>query len=88
MGKSLVEARSSSSNRNSRESPDQDKQSWATRCEPQVSLEEVMENQPSVTMTLGLRVTDVQQALDFYRGIGFKPVMSTPDERGVPVSAR
>lgn len=44
-----------------------------------------MENQPSVTMTLGLRVTDVQQALDFYRGIGFKPVMSTPDERGVPV---
>lgn len=38
-----------------------------------------------MTMTLGLRVTDVQQALDFYQGIGFKTVITTPDERGVPV---
>lgn len=44
-----------------------------------------MGDQSSVTMTLGLRVTDVEQALEFYEGIGFKPVMTTPDETGAPV---
>lgn len=36
-------------------------------------------------MTIGLRVTDVRQALDFYDGIGFKQVMVVPDEQGNPV---
>lgn len=44
-----------------------------------------MSDQSSATMTLGLRVTDVQQALEFYERIGFKPVMITPDETGAPV---
>jgi len=39
----------------------------------------------SVSMTLGLRVTDVQAALDFYQGLGFTPVLATPDKEGKPV---
>lgn len=44
-----------------------------------------MDNQTSALMTIGLRVTDVQQALDFYQGIGFKSVVTAPNERGEPV---
>ena len=36
-------------------------------------------------LTLGLRVADVQQALDFYKGIGFEAVMVVPNEKGTPI---
>src|SRR5688572_25064958 len=48
-------------------------------------MENDMDNQTPTPMTIGLRVTDVQRALEFYQSIGFKPVMTAPNERGEPV---
>lgn len=44
-----------------------------------------MDDQPTAPMTIGLRITDVQQALDFYQAIGFKQVMMVPNKKGEPL---
>jgi uncharacterized glyoxalase superfamily protein PhnB len=44
-----------------------------------------MDNEPASPMTIGLRVSDMRHAIDFYKGIGFEPIMTVPNDRGDPV---
>ncbi|MBU5466932.1 hypothetical protein KQI49_08830 [Virgibacillus sp. MSJ-26] len=40
------------------------------------------EKLPDVPLIIGIRVQNVEEAIHFYRGIGFKEYMNNPDKHG------
>lgn len=47
-------------------------------------IDPITTREPLSPMTIGLRVTNVQQALDFYTGMGFQATMVVPNKDGTP----